>query len=447
MLETENRDRESQPIPCNHKKRTTREDLNQMLEEILSRENMLQAEARVVSNKGTSGVDGVTVEGLRPLMKQCWKEIRAKILESRYKPNPVRKVEIPKPNGGKRMLGIPTVTDRLIQQAISQRLNVLYDGDFSDNSFGFRPHRSAHQAVLRAQQYLKQGYTTVIEFDLEKFFDKVNHDRLMTTLARRITDKRVLKLIRSYLQAGIMEGGLISQRTEGTPQGSPLSPILSNIVLDELDKELEKRGHKFVRYADDLSIYVRSLKAADRVKESITAFIEGTLKLKVNQTKSKISRPTESSLLGFSFYKAKDGWQIRVSDKSYRKLKDKLRELTQRNKPVSVKRRLSMLNLAIRGWVNYFKIAKGRSRLANLDSWIRTRLRMCIWKTWKKVKTRIANLAKLGYSPYFAYIYGNTRKGICRTAHSPILTRTLSNKYFKDLGYTSLESVYLKWNV
>lgn len=416
-----------------------------MLDEILSRDNMSKALKRVISNKGSSGIDGMTVDKLRPFLIDRWIFIRAELLDGVYKPSPVKKVEIPKPNGGKRMLGIPTALDRLLQQSISQKLNELYDKGFSDNSYGFRPNRSAHQAVTRAKEYLNAGYTKVIEFDLEKFFDKVNHDRLMTTLARRISDKRLSKLIRKYLETGIMENGTVSARSEGTPQGSPLSPILSNIVLDELDKELERRGHKFVRYADDLSIYVRSYKSAERVKESITKFIEGKLKLKVNQTKSKISRPQDSNLLGFSFYTDKNGYQIRISDKSYQKIKVKVKELTSRKWSISMEERLKLLNRTTAGWVNYFRIAKGRSRLRDLDSWIRFRLRMCKWKTWKKIRTRIKNLIQLGLDDLKAYMFGNTRKGICRTAHSPILHCTLTNNYFKDLGYVTLESVYLKW--
>lgn len=418
-----------------------------MLDKVLSRENMLQALHRVTSNKGTCGVDGMTVDKLRPYIIEHWAIIKAELLDGTYKPSPVKKVEIPKQNGGKRMLGIPTVMDRLIQQAISQVLTELYDQGFSDNSYGFRPRRSTHQAVHRAKEYLNAGYRKVIEFDMEKFFDKVNHDRLMTTLARRISDKRLLKLIRKYLETGIMEDGKVSSRTEGTPQGSPLSPILSNIVLDELDKELERRGHKFVRYADDLSIYVRSTKSAERVKESITRFIEVKLKLKVNQTKSKISRPKDSNLLGFSFYSDKNGYQIRISDKSYRKLKEKVKQITSRSWSISMGERLKRLNQSTAGWVNYFRIAKCRSRLKDLDSWIRFRLRMCVWKTWKKVRTRITNLVKLGLDKLQAYMFGNTRKKICRTAHSPILQRTLTNNYFKDLGYINLEDVYLKWQI
>lgn len=415
-----------------------------MLEEILSRDNMTRAFRRVKSNKGASGIDGMTVDELQTHLNDSWPFIKAEILEGNYKPSAVRKVEIPKADGSKRMLGIPTVTDRLIQQAISQKLVEIFDKGFSSQSYGFRPNKSAHQAVDQAKVYINEGYDKVIELDLEKFFDKVNHDRLMSILAKKIQDKRVLKLIRKYLQTGIMEGGIVSRRTEGTPQGSPMSPILSNIVLDELDKELEKRGHKFVRYADDCSIYVRSMKSADRVKESITRFIEKRLKLKVNREKSKISTASQSNILGFSFYYSKFGCEIRIGIKSYERFKSTIRKITSRSWSISLEERLNILNEFIRGWVNYFKIAKCKSRLEELDGWIRFRLRMCIWKSWKTIKNRIRQLIKLGMHEMVAYLNGNTRKSYCRTAHSGILNSTLSNKYFTDLGYTSLVSIFPK---
>lgn len=418
-----------------------------MLDKVLLRNNLLTALKRVESNKGTSGVDGMSVDELRDYLNTQWVFIKAELLDGTYKPSAVKQVEIPKPNGGKRKLGIPTVVDRFIQQAISQYLIYLYDKDFSDRSYGFRPGRSAHQAVKQAQKYLNSGYNYVIEIDLEKFFDMVNHDRLMSILSRDIRDKRMLKLIGKYLKAGIMSDGKIEARSKGTPQGSPLSPVLSNIILDELDKELEKRGHKFVRYADDLSIYVRSMKSADRVKESIFRFIESRLKLKINREKSKISRPTKSGILGFSFYKDAKGWQLRVGEKSYRHFKSKVRQLTSRRWSVSIGARLKRLNVYTKGWISYFRIAKCRKRLRDLDSWIRFRLRMCIWKNWKKVKTRVANLAKLGMSKFYAYINGNTRKGYCRIAHSGILTSTMTNEYFTNLGYVKLEDIYLKCHI
>ena len=359
-----------------------------MLDRILLRDNLLRALKRVESNKGASGVDGMSVDELRPFLGTHWTGIKAELLDGSYKPGAVKKVEIPKPGGGKRMLGIPTVLDRFIQQAVSQYLIYLYDKGFSGNSYGFRPGRSAHQAVRQAQNYLNHGYTYVIEIDLEKFFDVVNHDRLMFILQRDISDKKLLKLIAGYLKAGIMSDGKIEPRSKGTPQGSPLSPVLSNIILDELDKELEKRGHKFVRYADDLSIYVRSLKSANRVKESIFKFIEGKLKLKVNRLKSRISRPSKSAILGFSFYKDANGWQIRIGNKSYQHFKSKVRQLTSRRWSISAEDRLDRLNSYTKGWVYYFSIAKGRKRLKDLDSWIRFRLRMCIWKAWKRARKK-----------------------------------------------------------
>ena len=418
-----------------------------MLERVLERQNMKQSLKRVKSNKGGSGVDGMKVDEMVTYLKYHWLDIKSEILLGTYTPSAVKKVEIPKPSGGKRMLGIPTVVDRLIQQSIKQYLETIYDKDFSESSYGFRANRSAHQAVRQAQNYLNAGYTYVVELDLAKFFDEVNHDRLMSTLMRKIEDKRLLKLIHKYLKAGMMSDGKIEKRAKGTPQGSPLSPLLSNIVLDELDKELEKRGHKFVRYADDLSIYVRSMKSANRVKESIYKFIEGKMKLKVNKEKSKISRPSKSSLLGFSFYKDAKGWQIRVSNKSYQRLKEEVKRLTSRSWSISLEQRLRLLSNKLRGWVHYFKIAKCLKRLQNLDGWIRRRLRMGVWKTWKKVRTRIANLAKLGMDKTHAYIYGNTRKGYWRTAGSKTLTSTLTNDYFTNLGYVSLESIYRKCHV
>ncbi|WP_316848652.1 group II intron reverse transcriptase/maturase, partial [Pedobacter psychrodurus] len=305
-----------------------------MLEEILDIRNVQKAFRQVTANKGAGGIDGMQTDELRDYLNANWQALRSDILAGHYRPNAVRKVEIPKSSGGKRMLGIPTVIDRLIQQAISQWLSPKYEGDFSSDSYGFRPDRNARQAVLKAQEYLNTGYTWIVELDLDKFFDRVNHDKLMHLLSVKIKDKRTLKLIRLYLSVGIMENGLVSPRKEGTPQGSPLSPLLSNVILHELDVKLEERGHRFVRYADDCSIYLRSRKSAHRVMRSISVYLGDCLKLKVNREKSKVSRPSQSSLLGFSFYGSKEGWKMRISSKSLRAIKEKIREQTKRSQPV-----------------------------------------------------------------------------------------------------------------
>ena len=405
---------------------------------------MERAFKKVVSNGGAAGVDGMQTRELKLYLQTNWPEIKSRIEAGTYKPSPVRAVSIPKPNGGERLLGIPTVTDRLIQQGISQVLTEIYDPTFSEFSYGFRPGKSAHQAVEQAKKYLNEGYTTVLELDLEKFFDKVNHDRLMSKLAQTITDKKLLLLIRKYLTSGIMRDGLVNKPTEGTPQGSPLSPLLSNIVLDELDKELEKRGLRFVRYADDCSIYLKSPRAGERVKEGISEFIEKTLRLKVNQEKSKISAPSKSSLLGFSFYKNSEGWQLRIHANSYRKLKAKIRQLTKRRNTVSLESRIEKLTPVIRGWVNYFKIAKAQKRMQALDEWCRSRLRASTWSLWKRTRTRIRELERLGIGPTKAYQFANTRKGPTTVAHSPIMLTSYTNAKLISMGYIGFVDTYLK---
>jgi RNA-directed DNA polymerase len=413
-----------------------------MLEEILDRRNIEKALVRVESNKGAAGIDGMQCSELRSYVNTQWQALRQSILESSYEPSPVRKVEIDKPQSGKRMLGIPTVVDRMLQQAIAQWLTPMYEAEFSERSYGFRPNRNAHQAVLQAEQYLNEGKIWVIELDLENFFDKVNHDRLMNKLSRKITDKRTLKLIRSYLTSGIMEGGVISSRSEGTPQGSPLSPLLSNIVLDELDKELEKRRHAFVRYADDVSVYLLSETSAKRVMTGITKFIEAKLRLKVNREKTKVSKPEGSMLLGFSFRMYKSKWIIKIARRSVERIKQKFKAITLRSKSMSEGERIAKLNTIIKGWANYFVIAKAKVLMQHLDGNVRTRLRMCKWKQWKTTQTRRANLLKLGVSFRDAYCHGGSSVGYCRVAQSFILCKTLTNAYFRKQGYVGFYDLY-----
>nr|BAD18235.1 reverse transcriptase-maturase-endonuclease of group II intron 0661 [Halalkalibacterium halodurans] len=412
-----------------------------MLERILSRENLIQALERVEKNKGSYGVDEMDVKSLRLHLHENWTSIRNEIIEGSYFPKPVRRVEIPKPNGGVRKLGIPTVMDRFLQQAIAQILTQLYDPTFSERSFGFRPHRRGHNAVRQAKQWMKEGYRWVVDIDLEKFFDKVNHDRLMRKLSSRIQDPRVLQLIRRYLQTGVMERGLVSPNTEGTPQGGPLSPLLSNIVLDELDNELEKRGLKFVRYADDCNIYVRSKRAGLRIMESVTSFIENRLKLKVNREKSAVDRPWNRKLLGFSFTRGKDP-KMRVSKESVKRLKQRIRELTSRRHSMKMSDRLRRLNRYLTGWLGYYQLVDTPSILAQIDAWIRRRLRMIRWKEWKTPSARQKNLVRLGIKKAKAWQWANSRKGYWRVAHSPIMDYALNSEYWKGQGLMSLAERY-----
>jgi RNA-directed DNA polymerase len=413
-----------------------------MLEEIMNRRNIEKALLQVERNKGVGGVDGMQTDELRDYLHTHYQSLRQEVISGIYMPSAVRKVEIPKPQGGVRMLGIPTVIDRLLQQAISQWLSQFYEPIFSPFSYGFRPNKNAHQAVLQAQTFLNEGKIHVIELDLEKFFDKVNHDKLMSLLLRKVSDKATLRFIRQYLRSGIMEDGVVSQRLEGTPQGSPLSPLLSNIILDELDKELTNRGHSFVRYADDCSIYVKSEKSAKRVLESITNYIETDLKLKVNKDKSKVSTPVESTLLGFSFYNDKGNWTIRIAKKSIKRIKEKSKEITKRNNGSNVRQKILKMRPIIQGWVNYFSIAKAKTIMQDLDGCVRTRLRMGLWKEWKTCKTRVSNLLKLKASKQKSYEWGNSSRGYCRVAHSPILCTTLNNAYFTKEGYVGFYNTY-----
>src|SRR5881398_3379940 len=412
---------------------------NRLMEEVCERENLKQALQQVKSNKGSAGVDGMTVGGITDYLKQHWPAIREQLLSGTYEPKPVRRVEIPKPDGGVRKLGIPTVLDRLIQQAVMQVLQRQWDSTFSDHSYGFRPGRSAHQAVAQAQQYIAAGYGWVIDLDLEKFFDRVNHDKLMGQIAKRVEDKRLLKLIRAFLNAGGMEGGLVSPSVEGTPQGGPLSPLLSNLVLDELDRELERRGHRFVRYADDSNIYVRSERAGQRVMESITQFITQKLKLKVNEAKSAVARPQERKFLGFSFT---EGPEIKrtIAPKALARFKRRVREITRRAKGVSIETTIEELAPYMRGWRSYFGFCQTPEVLRSLSSWVRRRLRCALWRQWKTPRRRRAALLKLGVSPRLARNTASSGRGPWHLARTKALTVGLSNAYFKDRKSTRLNS-------
>jgi len=409
----------------------------QWMEEVCERENCKRALARVKANKGSAGVDGRTVQQLPGFLKQHWPVIREQLLNGTYEPQPVKRVEIPKPDGGKRKLGIPTVLDRFIQQAVMQVLQDRWDGTFSDHSYGFRPGRSAHQAVEQAQQYIAEGCRWVVDLDLEKFFDQVSHDKLMARIAERVSDKRILKLIRAFLRAGVMEDGLVSPVDEGTPQGGPLSPLLSNIVLDELDRELERRGLRFARYADDSNIYVRSRRAGERVMESIGRFITTKLKLKVNQQKSAVARPWERKFLGFSFTWNREP-KRRIAPKAVERFKERVRELTRRTKGVSIERMAEELARYLRGWIGYFGRCQTPSVLQGLEEWTRRRLRSVIWKQWKRGRVRFAELRKRGVGIGLAAQTAGSAHGPWRMANSPALTIALPNAYFTSLGIPKL---------
>jgi len=410
----------------------------QLMEEVCERENCEQALARVKANKGSAGVDGMTVLDLPEFLKQHWPAIREQLLCGTYQPQPVRRVEIPKPDGGGvRKLGIPSVLDRFIQQAVMQVLQRKWDQTFSNHSYGFRPGRSAHQAVAAAQQYITAGYRWVVDLDLEKFFDRVNHDKLMTKIAERVSDKRLLKLIRAFLRAGVMEGGLVSPVDEGTPQGGPLSPLLSNIVLDELDRELGRRGLRFARYADDSNIYVRSRRAGERVMESLTRFITAKLKLKVNQQKSAVARPWDRKFLGFSFTSAGIP-KRRIAPKAVDRFKERVRDLTSRSRGVSIERMAEELSRYIRGWLGYFGKCETPSVLVSLEHWLRRRLRSAIWKQWKRGPARFAELRKRDVHVQLAAQTASSALGPWRLANSPALSFALPNAYFASLGIPRL---------
>jgi len=410
---------------------------DRLMEEVCERENLKQALRQVKANKGSAGVDGMTVGGITDYLKQHWPAIREQLLNGTYEPKPVRRVEIPKPDGGVRKLGIPTVLDRFIQQAVMQVLQRRWDRSFSDHSYGFRPGRSAHQAVAQAQQYIAAGYGWVIDLDLEKFFDRVNHDKLMGQVAKRVEDKRLRKLIRTFLNAGVMENGLVSPSVEGTPQGGPLSPLLSNLVLDELDRELERRGHRYLRYADDCNIYVRSERAGQRVMESITRFITHKLKLKVNEAKSAVAQPQVRKFLGFSFTA---GPEIKraIAPKALDRFKQRIREITRKAKGVSMEKTIEELALYMRGWRGYFGFCETPVVLEYLTRWVRLRLRAALWRQWKTPRRRRAALLALGVRPRLASHTAGSGRGPWYLAKAKALSVGLSNAYFKSLGLPTL---------
>jgi RNA-directed DNA polymerase len=412
-----------------------------MMEEIVERENLKEALRRVKANKGAPGVDGMTVNKLDDHLKQHWPAIREQLLSGTYRPKPVKRVEIPKPDGGVRKLGIPTVLDRFIQQAVMQVLQGRWDPEFSNSSYGFRPGRSAHQAVAQAQQYIAEGYGWCVDLDLEKFFDRVNHDRLMAQIAKRIDDRRLLKLIRAFLNAGVMENGLLSPSVEGTPQGGPLSPLLSNLVLDELDRELERRGHRHVRYADDSNIYVRSERAGHRVMVSITRFITERLKLKVNEAKSAVARPQDRKFLGFSFT---SGPEVRraIAPKALTRFKDKIREITRQAKGKSIETTVKRLATYMVGWRGYFGFCETPEVLIGLIRWVRLRLRCALWRQWKTPRRRRAALLQLGVRTRLASNTAGSGRGPWYLSRSKALSVGASNAYFRSLGLPSLFENY-----
>ncbi len=423
-------------------------EAEQLMEAVVERENMRLALKQVERNKGAAGVDNMTVEQLRAYLREHWLRIREELLAGSYEPQPVRKVEIPKAGGkGMRMLGIPTVVDRLIQQALHQVLSPLFEPNFSESSYGFRPNRSAQQAVLKAREYVREGRRWVVDIDLEKFFDRVNHDILMSRLARRIKDKRVLRLIRRYLQAGMMSDGLTTARREGTPQGGPLSPLLSNILLDELDQELERRSHKFCRYADDCNIYVRSRSAGERVMKSITSFLEQRLRLKINVEKSAVARPWERKFLGYSMTSNREP-RLKVAKESVKRLKEKLREIFRRGRGRDLRKLIAEeLTPLLRGWMNYFRLAEVKGIFEELDSWIRRKLRGLIWRQWKRPLTRLKGLIQRGLDKRSARKSASNGRGPWWNAGAAHMHAAFPKSYFDRCGLWSLLEQRLRFKL
>jgi RNA-directed DNA polymerase len=408
-----------------------------LMEEVCQRDNLVRALKRVKGNKGSPGIDGMRVEELADYLKEHWPRIREQLLQGAYQPQPVKRVRIPKPGGGERLLGIPTVLDRFVQQAVLEVLQSSWDRTFSEHSYGFRPGRSAHQAVAQAQRHIAQGYGYVVDIDLEKFFDRVNHDILMGLAARRVKDRRVLKLLRAFLNAGVLENGLVSPAAEGTPQGGPLSPLLSNLMLDVLDRELERRGHRFGRYADDCNIYVRSVRAGERVMASVSRFLEKRLQLKVNQGKSAVARPGERKFLGFSFTSGSKP-KRRIAPQALARFKLRVRELTRTGRHLTPAHRVNRLRLFLIGWRGYFGFCETPSLLWQLDSWLRRRLKMKFWRQWQRGRSRFAALRRLGVGRALAAQTAGSAHGPWRLSRSPALSFALPNTYFISLGLPRL---------
>jgi len=413
-----------------------------LLAKILHRDNLNAAYKRVKRNGGAAGVDGMTVDEMLPYLQEHKEEFIRSVADGTYKPKPVRRVEIPKPGGGVRQLGVPTVIDRMLQQAVVQVLQPIFERTFSESSYGFRPGRSAHQAIARSKSYYEEGYTQVVDIDLAKYFDTVNHDILLELVGREIKDKGVNRLIRKFLKSGVMADGLVSSTEEGTPQGGNLSPLLSNIYLTEFDRMLESRGHKFVRYADDCNIYVKSRRAAERVMENCTEFLEGKLRLKVNREKSSVGSPLKLKFLGFSLYKIKQNTGIRPHEKSLKRFKDEIRQFTSRKQGRSIEAILAKLRQYTGGWLAYYSIADMKAKMQEFNEWTRRRIRQIFWKQWKRIKARHDNLIRLGIDKGKAWEWANSRLGYWRVAGSWILATSLTNERLVLLGYDDIFKRY-----
>jgi len=419
-----------------------REPGRNLLEAVLDVNNMFDAQERVISNRGSAGIDGMTVNELNDYLIKHYMELCESIRGGWYKPKPVKRVEIPKPDGGKRLLGVPTVIDRMVQQAIVQVLQPIFEQTFSDSSYGFRPKRNAHQAIQRAKKYYEEGYTNVVDLDLEKYFDTVNHDLLIKMVRETIKDEAVITLIKKFLKSGVMVEGLVSQTEQGVPQGGPLSPLLSNIYLTKFDRMLEERGHKFVRYADDCNIYVKSRRAAERVMAGCIKFLEGKLKLKVNRKKSAIGSPMRLKFLGFSLYTMNGRIGIRVHEKPLERFKERLKTITSRSRGGKIEQILGELTRLINGWLGYYRMADIKRYLERISEWLRRRIRQIYWKRWKRTRTKIDNLIRLGVPREIARQWACSRKGYWRIANSGILTTTITNRYLETLGFPNILKRY-----